>query len=234
MKASRVRTRLKNAVHLFLQHSPEATITATKIVKSCQKELQWNTLGAQALGSIVVSLTDSVYYSSDRFLQEALTLLNGESVLPIRVYFNFDSYNEHMDTDDKNFYELLSSLTNKMTTLYHTNNYRLIDTVKDQQAQARNATQMMSISPLLEDAVTHRFILLHIASTVLSIDVGKFPTLHRYPPHPPYTPYYEDPAKPDLLRDIAWATHALQALKGQDWLTLSYYIRKDYFGIFVH
>jgi hypothetical protein len=234
MKASRIRNMLKDAARLFLQHSPEATIEGTKRIRKCERELQWNTLGGQALGGIVSTLTDSAYYSSDQYLQDALVLLNGESVMPVRTYFSFDCYSVDMDSDDKKFYELLSSLTREMTDLYRSNNYSRIEGVKEQQLLLRQAVQMMSFSPLLEDAVTYRFILLQVATTLLSVDVGKFATSHRYPPHPPYTPYYEHPAKPDLFRDVVWATHVLQALKGQGWLTISCYIRKDYFGIFVN
>lgn len=255
------RKQLLRAIDAFLEGTPASIARGKRIVKRCHKALSPSyfeepptfTLDSIIWDSYFYRLTDSVYYTSQEYLEEIRQYVLG---IPLyenereRVFIQHD-FRPQFTPDETAWYnQLLDTLTltesipfaqiaeacaearkNKvpgntiLATIPEASGVREKYNTYEQQKTAIKALEAAVPQPEnIGDELIHRLALHEITAIVTAVDIRISAV---YAGHPnPVPPYAGGDWIADMTESLAWAKRALHALAGESALYISWRFAK--------
>jgi hypothetical protein len=248
------RKQVLHALDAFVQGTPASLSQGQRIIEQC-----WTTLGADAQRftldgliwrSILHPLTDSLFFTSQEYLQELRKVLLGFPAKARNTIFVKQDFRPYLTPTETGWYaQLLSTLTfiqslpfaqiAEATAEARRNNLSgslILATIPEaipiQEAHAdyerrRTAIEALAASMLspkqVGEETIYQFVLREVSELVTAVDIRLSAVYNGYPsPRPPYTVEGDNAGDADLSEPLAWAKRALGALAGNGNLFLSW------------
>lgn len=250
------RKQVLSAVEAFLQGTPASIAQGQEMINSCYSMLwegsQRFTLDGLIWRSFVHPLTDSVYFTSQEYLQEIRNILQGFPSKERWKIFIKQDFRPYLTADEAEWYAQLLSMLDFIQSLPFaqiaeaTADARqrklpgnlILKTIPEampineayedyQRRQATIATLVTGF-PFPEhfgEETIYRFVLREVTDLVTHIDIRLSAIYHGYPsPLPPYATEGDaiEEDASDMSELFAWAKRALSALTGAHNLIFSW------------